>query len=453
MGKITGLKPATGAIVKAVAMLGSSQGLGLLCSLIRNKLVAIWVGQAGVAILAIFTAITEMGGALAQQGIRTSSVASIAEAASGSRLKRVMGAVTAWGLLAGLAGAVAILIASPWLSHISFGDGSYTWAIALLPIVVIFNAFTATRQAIEQGTGRLARMAGASLAGSAAGMIVSVPLIYYLREEGLVWIVISYSVVTALAYLFPILHVGHLSLRDTRAEGLGYVRLGLWLTLSAIVSWGVSYLLVSWLMTHAGEEDAGLYQSGYTVAFRYLGIFFSAIAMEFYPRLSLTSSRMGRSPRHPSLLIAHEAGVVMKLAVPASALLILLSRPVMTLLYSATFAGAIPFMVLALAATPLRALSWCTAFTIIARSDGKAYLAIEAASGALCLGLSMGGYTIGGLAGLGAAFIAWYGAYMAMVLGFCRMRYGIKLPGKTLAYTLISTAMLTLLALAGLSIA
>ncbi len=450
MGKMTRskLRPATGAILRAITMLGSAQGLGMLCSLVRTKLVALWVGPAGVALLGVLTSLTEMASAVGQQGIRTSSVPAIARAKDGGALPGVMSAVMSWGIVAGLVSATFLLLLSPVLSRLSFGSGDYTAAIAILAIAVVLNAFIASRQAIAQGTGALPRLARASLIGSVGGLMASVPIIFFLKAEGMPWIIIAYSAITAIAFLFPRLHIPRLPLRATRAEGFSFIRLGLWLTLSSIVDWGVSYLLLSWLITSGGEHIAALYQSGYTIAIRYMGILFSAIAMEFYPRLTLAAERIGRSPRHPALLISHEVGVVLRLAIPAAAILILLARPVIILLYDSEFIGAAPFMTGALAATPLRALSWCAAFTIISRGNGRAYLLTETVSSLSCLGLSIAGYRLGALPGMGIAFILWYAVYTATVLIVCRRLYRLRLPARILRLTILST--LLLLALAAL---
>lgn len=443
MGEITAsrhrMRPATKGIYRAVGMLGSAQGLGMVCSLVRNKLVAIWVGESGIALLGLLNSAVEMIGSLAQQGLRTSAVGPVAEAASTPRLGRVAASVVSCGFAVGLASAVIMLLAAPVLSHISFGSGIYTWAFAAMALAVLLNAVTASRQAIAQGTGALARIARASLTGSLAGMIISVPLLWFFRIDALPWVIVTYSAVTAAAYFFPALRLPSVSMRETLAACSAILRLGLWLTLSSALGWGVSYLFMSWLHAEGGSIAVGLYQSGYTIAIRYLGVLFSAIAMEFYPRLSVRASR---SPRHPSLLIAHETGVLLRVAVPASLLLIFLAPWVLKFLYSSDFAAATPFMVGALTALPLRALSWCSGFMIIARGDGPVFLAVEAASGATCLILSTVLYRMAGMAGLGMAFILWYLVYTAVILTVCNLRYNIKLPVSTMLYIVMSTLLL-----------
>lgn len=450
MGPLTAarLRPATRAILRAVTLLGSAQGLSMVCSLVRNKLVALWAGQGGVAILGIFSAAVEMFSAVAQQGVRTSSVADIASAADNpSRLARVSAVVARYGLVIGIAGALLMALLAPLLSRLSFGSGDFTWSFVLLGAAVFLNSFIATRQAIAQGTGRLARLARASLVGALAGLAASVPLIWFLRLEGMVWIIVVYSAATAAALAVPKLRLPAVRLGDTLREGSAFMRLGLWLTLTSVIGWGVSYLLMSWLHYRGGDTATGLYQSGYTIAVRYVGIIFSSISLEFYPRLAQRSERLARSPRHPSLLIAHENSVVLSLSVPAAACLIILAPWVMRVLYSSDFTAAVPFMAGCLAAIPFRSLSWCAGFLVIARGDGRVFLVIEVASNLVCLILSAVGYAVGGMAGLGAAYLLWLAGYTALVLAVCRRRYAVVIPSTSILLTVGSSLFLIILAL------
>lgn len=447
-GRRHAVRPATRGVVRALGLLGSAQGVGMLCSLIRNKLIALWIGPSGIALAGILNSALEMTGALAQQGIRTSAVGEAAAAAHTPRMPRIAAVIDNCGMLVGIAGAAVMLLLAPWLSHLSFGGYGYTWAFVIIAAAVALNAFIASRQAIAQATGSLSRIASASLTGSVAGLLLSVPLIYFLRLDGLPWVIVVYSAVTAAAYLWPRLRIDgmrlpRVGLRDTLRESSHLLRLGVWLALSSAIDWGVSYIFLSWLNAHGGDTATGLYQSGYAVAVRYVGVLFSAIAMEFYPRLS---TRVNRSMRHPALLIAHETGVVLRIAVPAVALIILLGRYVMTILYSSDFAGAATFMSLAAAATPLRALSWCTAFLIIARGDGHIYMLVELVSGIICLALSISGYLFLGLTGIGIGFVIWYMLYSLIVVTVTRSRYGLRLPSLTVTAPLIATSALTVLA-------
>jgi len=60
-------------------------------------------------------------------------------------------------------------------------------------------------------------------------------------------------------------------------------------------------------------------------------------------------------------------------------------------------------------------LSWCLAFTILAKGDGKTYLWTEVASAVINLALNIVFYRWWGLTGLGIAFLVSYVLYTIIV--------------------------------------
>lgn len=61
-------------IVKATGLFGGTQVFTILCSIIKTKLVAIWLGAEGVGIIGLYNNTVEMISSLTRLGIGTSSV-------------------------------------------------------------------------------------------------------------------------------------------------------------------------------------------------------------------------------------------------------------------------------------------------------------------------------------------------------------------------------------------
>ena len=64
-------------IVKAMGIFGSIQVFNILCSIVRTKLIALWIGPTGMGLFAIFNSVIEMVGNITNLGVRTSSIRSI----------------------------------------------------------------------------------------------------------------------------------------------------------------------------------------------------------------------------------------------------------------------------------------------------------------------------------------------------------------------------------------
>lgn len=64
-------------VLKAMSVFGGVQVMGVLCSVIRMKFVALWLGPAGVGLFGIYNGAADMLRTLSQLGFRDSSVRDI----------------------------------------------------------------------------------------------------------------------------------------------------------------------------------------------------------------------------------------------------------------------------------------------------------------------------------------------------------------------------------------
>ena len=181
-------------IVKAMGVFGSIQVFNILCSVVRTKLVALWIGPLGMGLFAIFNSAIDMIVNIANFGMRTSATRSISMASDNpDKLNRISVAARRWAMWLGALGAIAMIIASPWLSEMSFGDRSHVWGYVILAIAVFANSLTLGEQAVMQGTSMLKKLAQASFYGALVGLILSIPLYYFLGEQSIVPSILCYS--------------------------------------------------------------------------------------------------------------------------------------------------------------------------------------------------------------------------------------------------------------------
>lgn len=161
-------------ILKVTSLFGGLQGANLVCSVIRLKLVAIWIGAAGIGLFGLLNSALETIFTLTQLGIRQSAVRDLA-AANHARLPHVVCAVRRWSLVLGIAGGLLTIGLSPWLSYLTFGDKSRWWMFAALSVTVLFSAVNNGEGAVFQGMQRFRKLAACTLAGTIGGLAISIP--------------------------------------------------------------------------------------------------------------------------------------------------------------------------------------------------------------------------------------------------------------------------------------
>lgn len=218
-------------------------------------------------------------------------------------------------------------------------------------------------------------------------------------------------------------------------EGLGFVKLGIFMTASMFLTMAANYVFLAYLNWRGGTAEVGYYQAGYTIVTRYIGLVFTAIVMEYYPRLS----QVAGSRKRLSVFASHEMLLGVVVIVPCAAVMTAADTLVLRLMYDSEFAVVAPYLNWALAGTVLRAVSWCMAIVILAKGDGRTYLVTEMVSALLFVGLGIGGWQSLGLRGLGIAYLIWYAAYTLIVGVVYYRRYGLRLNRNVVRVALCGT--------------
>lgn len=422
--------PTTSRVLKALSVFGGVQVMSILCSVARNKLTAIWIGPMGIGLLAIYNSLTDMMMQLSLLNLPQSGVRDLAADINDEHRTAVnVAVIRRLMLMLGIAGCALMAVLSPVFSQWAFGDTSHTAMFAALSSVILLQALLNRETTVMRGLDRLKPLAKSSALGSVALLAVSIPLIYFLRLDGIVPMIISgYVFAALLAYIYRIREIpaSRLSVKEVLHRGGPMLRLGLYLTASTFITLLASNIFIIFLRRNYGEAEVGLYQAGYTLVNTYVGMIFTSISMEYYPRLSAIIRHRFRA----EVIVSHEIKVAIWVLMPVAVAFICCSRLIMQILYSADFEAALPFIIYGASGVFFRAVSWCMAFAIIARGDGKIYMLTETMSSAVYLALYIPLFKHFGFVGIGVGYIIWYFIYMLIVYTVYRYRYGMRMrPG------------------------
>lgn len=414
----------TRTIVKAMSMFGSVKALAMVCSLVRNKLIAVWVGAQGVGLVILYNSLVEMIATFSRLNIDQSAMREVARARP-DEIPVIGTVVTRWSRWLGIAGGLLICALSPWLSRLSFGTTDKWWQFCLLGSVPFFYAMVCAYTIVLQGSRQFARLARTTLLTALIGVAVSVPLIWFLRYNSIIWLIISYAFISfaatrALRQRLPRIR---LTFKQVWQQGGSFIRLGIFMTLTEIVCRPMQYLFVLYINHYGSTADLGLYQAGYTVINSYIGVFFTGIWIEYYPRLSA----LIHSPRSTRLAVSHEIITCNLIIMPVTAALIACDSLMVSVLYADSFMAMLPYITIGMAGVTLRTTSWCLSHVILAKGDGRVFLFTESTSNLAMLVLNVLGYQYGGFAGLGIAYVVWYGLYTLITYVVYTRHYHLRL--------------------------
>lgn len=428
----------TAGALKALGIFGGVQSINIIFSIVRTKLIAVWIGAAGVGLFGIYNSAIELLSIVFNLGIRDSAVRDIA-ASSDSSKNSIIIIVRRWALALGAIGLIITALFSPLLSNITFDNFDHTYAFIAIAFIIFLSSIQNGELAILQGSKQLSQLAKASVWGVVVGVILSIPMFYFWGIDSVIPALVTYSLATTLAVMTQRVNIKkprpYVSVNDTLKKGQSFIYLGIFLTISTIVSHLVSFLFIIYLNNVGDTTIVGHYQAGFTIVNRYMGIIFTAIIMEYYPRLSQVKDSQNRT----STFVSHEISIMLWVLLPAIALFVASSELIVKLLYSSDFIVILPFIVSAVVGTIFRAISWCMAYVILARGDGKIYLLTESTSAIICIILNIVAYNIWDLDGLGYAYAVWYMIYALIIGVIYHYRYKLNLGKGIIRLSMLAT--------------
>lgn len=395
-------------IFKATSLFGGEQAFLILIGIIRIKFVAVLLGTAGVGIMGLFNAPLSLIMSITGLGIAFSSVRDISEAnGSGdqTRIARAINTLRRWSWFTGLLGAVVTISLASLLSQWTFGNKEYTWAFVWLSVTLLLQSVSKGQNAILQGTRRLVDMAKAAVIGSALGLVTSIPLYYYYGVQGIV----PAMIITAFTGLFLSWYFSRkvkikavkMQIRESFAAGLSMAKLGIFMTLSGFIASASGYVLNAFISNRGGVEQVGLYNAGWSLVAQYTGLIFTAMATDYFPRLSLINNDMEKV----NVLVRQQAETALFIMTPLLALMIITMPLIIKLFYTSAFLPIVLFANLTVLGMPLKAVSWSMGYVYLAKGNGRLFFSIEFFYGLIVLAFNLLGYYFFKLGGLGISFI------------------------------------------------
>lgn len=182
------LKRTYGQILKSSAIVGGSTVLNVGIGIVRTKAMALLLGPGGFGLAGLYTSVITLTQSIAGLGVNSSGVRQIAEAAGSNdeeRIARTTVVLRRTSVLLGLLGAAALVVFSKQVAMVTFGNAQRWGAVCLISLAVLFQLVSAGQGALVQGMRRIADLAKMNVIGAFSGLVISVPVVYALREKGI----------------------------------------------------------------------------------------------------------------------------------------------------------------------------------------------------------------------------------------------------------------------------
>ena len=427
-------------IVSSTVVFGGAQLVGMIVNLIRGKLVALILHSAGIGIMSLLTNAANTIQQFALLGINIAAVRNISQAKEDGQeevLAATVRIVRTLVFFAALLGLLFTILSSPLMSQVSFGSYDYVAMFLLLSVSVFLNVLGTGEMAVMQGLRRYKRLALCSIVPPLCGLLISVPIYYFFGTKGIVPAMIVSGIIYYVAIRFnsyrdqqPTLSRQRLSLRTIWRQGNEIIKFGMVMTFGTVTGTITTYLLTAFISNSGSVSDVGFYQSANVITVQYVSLIFSAMATDYFPRLSALYKS---DARDANVFVNQQTEIVILTIAPLGMLIILTAPLLIKVLLTSEFLVICRIVYFMGLASIFKALCFPMDYIAYAKGDRPYIVWVETVWGnaktftvmALC-------YYFFGLDGLG------YGALTVAVIdaivstALTRWRYDFRLSGESL---------------------
>jgi O-antigen/teichoic acid export membrane protein len=398
-------------------------------SIIRSKAVAILIGPEGIGIIGLLNGSLSIIGGLTHFGLNISAVRDIAEADGKddrASVAQIIGVLRRLVWLTGGAGTLLTMIFAQWLSHFSFGNDDYTWPIRIIAVVILINQITSGKLAVLKSLGKLKLLANANILGSILTLAITIPIYYYFRLDGIVPSILlaAMAVLVATVLFTRQIKIDRVivPLQTFYRSSMKMIKLGVAVSFSGLALAWSNYLLKAYISNVGGVADVGLFTAGFTILNTYVGLIFTAMATDYFPKLSAVSTEANRMQE----LVNQQGEIALLILGPIIISFSVFADWLLIILYSEDFLAVNLMMIWAMIGIIFKGASWPVGMILLAKGETRIYLLSELFANSALLLFSAGGYHYFGLTGLGVAFLIFHLIYLIQIFVLSNKRYGFR---------------------------
>lgn len=394
-------------IFKSTFLFGFVQAFNIIAKVGVNKVVAVLLGTEGMGVIGLFQSTINVLSTVCGLGLSQSAVKDISQGTNESfeQFSKSISLTKKLVLLLALFGMFITMVLSPWLSEWTFGDDRYTYAFMWLSVVVFLNIITEGQLAILKGARMLRLLAKASLLGSVVGLITSVPLYFWLGENGIVPSLIVAALTAMVLSWYFVRKVKYsnqvYAIKQAIREGKMMMQMGIALMYVSFLVGVSDYIIRTFISNVANVDVVGLYQAGSMIINSYFGIVITALTTDYYPRISAINRN--NEELQQEFNRQSEVGLLM---VGSLVIIILFAMPlVVKILYTEDFMPIISFLQYAVLGVLFTVCSNALGMILLAKQASKTFFYTSTIGRIIIVGISLLSFKYWGLEGLGIAGI------------------------------------------------
>lgn len=419
-------------IAKASGLVAFVQIFQMLFSLLRNKMVSLFVGASGFGVWSLLQTFSEMLTTFSTLGVDQGGVREIAKYSGDKQFVGKIIFVFRFTIsFVSLLFGIFVFLFSTTISQRLFNTTNYASSLKVIAIAILFYGVAKGGFAILNGVRALRKLAVSQILGAVFGSVGAIVVVYLLREDGIsIAIALSFVVMAIVTTLFiRKLHIS--AVRPTIVEFKHIFRrllyLGLGFTVAGCVSTAMTLLSKSFLSTNYSLDAVGIYQASWMISNLYVGIILNAMGIDLMPRLAKVSS----DSRKMNEIMNQQIVFSVVFAPVGMALILFFAPEILTLLYSSEFSAGVTIIRWQIIGVFMRLIAFPFGYAIMTKGMSIQYAVCQTVFWSLDYLLLMLASRLWGFNGLGVNYFCAYSIYLFLTYCMCRYNHGFKFEGET----------------------
>jgi PST family polysaccharide transporter len=408
-------------LLKTTLFSGATTFIKLSSGFVASKIIAVYTGPAGLALVGAFTNFISIALTFANGAINTGVVKFTAEFESNiSKQKSLFSTSLKISLVCSTLVGTLLVFFSEYFSILIFQVGNYYKQFQLLGICILFYSLNSLLISILNGKGLIRSLSIVNALGSLVSLLLTIILVYFYKIDGALYaLVLGQSVVFIITFVFFLksswFSLEYFKEKFNVALALKLSQFSLMAIVTALTVPVSQIVIRNLIISDIGIKDGGIWQGLLKISDGYLLLITTSLSTYYLPKLSSLRKDME---------IKAEIINGYKLIIPAvfaGCLIIYFLRfSIINTLFSSDFFEMNKLFFWQLLGDFFKILAWVLAYLMLVKSMTKVYIATEIIFSLSYVLLSYLLMQISGVEGVVIAFAINYFIYLLVMLGIFR---------------------------------
>jgi PST family polysaccharide transporter len=404
-------------LIKTSVLSAFSTIIKILTGLVSVKIIAVFIGPTGIALLGQMQNFINMISNIASAGVNNGIIKYTAEFKDDEKTKqKIWSSSVKLSVILIIPMALGIIFFSKYLSFYLLKTTEYKSVFIIFAISIIFFVLNGFLTSILNGQGEIKKLTFVNISGNLIGLLVTILLVIKLKVYGaLLAIIISQSIVFIVTLLFVIksnwFKINLFLNKIDKEYTIKLLKFSLMALTSAIMVPISQMFIRDYIARHLGWEKAGYWQSVWRISETYLLLVTTTLSVYYLPKLSSLQEKVEIKKE-----ILHGYKIIMPIIIISAFSIYIFRFLIIKILFSNKFLSIADLFLFQVIGDTIKISSWILAYLMVAKAMTKLFIATEIVFNILFVILSILMINIYGIIGVTIGYAINYLIYLLLML-------------------------------------